>query len=654
MQVPLDHPDRLALWPKLAPLYRMLGRPLDAAYCYLNALWHMDAPSARRVLWSWGWLQAEAQGSGRPVTPADAERLLALTRPADVRGLAAYVFWTTQQESPPAALVDNFSWIRQALEDHEDLLPVRSAWLVWVSLARLARGDVLLLARARDRLLERLLHQGLTGSQDLPGFIRLGGHGPQGRLKRVRDWLGQMPDLVHPWVMKLHQERLEREAARRPDGLLPLAQPAVTATYANLAIAWGLARLGETGASRQLLLRGQRVLGSLDPVHRFLLEAYDQRIHQAADGHADPGPLTPLLLDRLERMDPVRERYRIDWFRQHSRILEPLTRINPYRDQARVGHVDDLEKTLNALLEVKDREALAGKLRQLLQQGEPGELLGNDLPRILATGLDLAPHLGNKFAEHLLELLPRVLDGAVDNLIRATLLEKGLILAGHFDMTEMVQDFVERFRLLLDQPAGPDAAPVAELLAGPCFRWLRKLGLRDAIQGLLARLTDRFLPGDNLEKLRQLPVGKRVHTLRVLLAVAESWFYFDREEQANAVLDEARAVLFEAKLKPKEQTALACAYIGSLGQAPLGTALRRLDDLFRRLELIHDPPSATNSHFALSQLDVVETVVRTVVNEDFTLGPAVRRLLDEDEYLIRRRIHRDLRTLMHRWSEPEA
>ena len=32
-----------------------------------------------------------------------------------------------------------------------------------------------------------------------------------------------------------------------------------------------------------------------------------------------------------------------------------------------------------------------------------------------------------------------------------------------------------------------------------------------------------------------------------------------------------------------------------------------------------------------------------MVNDDFALGPAGRRWLDEDEYLVRRRIHADLR-----------
>jgi hypothetical protein len=45
-------------------------------------------------------------------------------------------------------------------------------------------------------------------------------------------------------------------------------------------------------------------------------------------------------------------------------------------------------------------------------------------------------------------------------------------------------------------------------------------------------------------------------------------------------------------------------------------------------------------------LRLIDTVVRSVVTDDFTLGPAVRAWLDEDEFLIRRRVHRDMAALL--------
>jgi hypothetical protein len=46
------------------------------------------------------------------------------------------------------------------------------------------------------------------------------------------------------------------------------------------------------------------------------------------------------------------------------------------------------------------------------------------------------------------------------------------------------------------------------------------------------------------------------------------------------------------------------------------------------------------------QLDVIESVVLAVVSDDFTQGTQTRRWLDDDEFLVRRRIHDDHRKMV--------
>ena len=53
----------------------------------------------------------------------------------------------------------------------------------------------------------------------------------------------------------------------------------------------------------------------------------------------------------------------------------------------------------------------------------------------------------------------------------------------------------------------------------------------------------------------------------------------------------------------------------------------------------------TSTHFLLSELDVVEATVLALVSDEASLSPASRRWLDEDELLVRRRIHRDMRAM---------
>jgi hypothetical protein len=87
------------------------------------------------------------------------------------------------------------------------------------------------------------------------------------------------------------------------------------------------------------------------------------------------------------------------------------------------------------------------------------------------------------------------------------------------------------------------------------------------------------------------------------------------------------------------------AYARALGQAPLQAAQARLEELFDRLEGIRDGWT-TSDYYLLSHLLVAEAVILAVVSDDFTFGVQVRRWLDEDEYLIRRRVHQDVRALV--------
>jgi hypothetical protein len=127
-----------------------------------------------------------------------------------------------------------------------------------------------------------------------------------------------------------------------------------------------------------------------------------------------------------------------------------------------------------------------------------------------------------------------------------------------------------------------------------------------------------------------------------MLHVAAGRFYFGRNEQAEAVLNVARATLFQNVLDAARQTELACTYAATLGYAPVEQAQTRVDELFHKLEGIRDT-FTTSSHYSRFQLALVENVVLALVSEEFTLSTAVRRWLDDEEFLIRQRIHRDLR-----------
>ena len=634
-KAPLDDPDRRDLWREMATLNAALRRGNDATVCWSHAVWELDAPPAD---WLRDWARAEATG---PMTGAELDRLLEAPHPSptDLRALATYLLWAAHAPAPPADLVPRLGRTQHFLAAHEALLPARLTWLAWTALLALSGGDVLALARARDRLLERLYDQGLNPHLDLPGFLRFSGSVGGARHRAVRDPLLRLQPAARKWV-----------------GTGRMVAPC-TGEFADLMFAYGLARLGDQAGAARLLQSAMATLHGRDRVSTWLAQAYEFRIRQAMEGKPNAGQLPEELLESLKPPEGVAQdnerkliRYKIDRLREHSRILEPHEKINPYRHwHARTD--DALSQALADLVDLTDRSELADRLTRLLQAKRTGPRADAEAARVVDAALELSPRLGESFARGVLGRVLPVVGRSKELREQAVLLEKGLRLAAHFDQVEHVHALVARFHELLAAQRGPDAVQALEPLLGQCFRGLRKLGMRDQINDLLERMAELVLRGQGVAtggplgagvEKRGPAAGPWARTLRLLLHVAAGWCYFGQDDRARPVLDEARDLLLGGDLAPLDQTPLACGYIRALGQTPVETALPRIEELFRVLERVHDT-FTTNSHYSLSRLDVIEATVLSLVSEEFQLDPAGRRWLDDDEFLIRRRIHRDVR-----------
>jgi hypothetical protein len=655
----LDTPERQEMWPQLASLNAQLKRNIDdAGVCWMNALWERDEQAARA--WSWAWFVSEAAGvparpeSGkgparawtakatangakvREVPGDDLDRLLGQAEPntADLRALAAYLTFAALQNPPSQALVQRMGQVSRFLEAHERLLPVRAVWLAWSHLMQMSRGDVLALARARDRLLERLFHNGLRPEQDLPSFLRFAGQPTSQRFRAVRQWMTDLAAQAQEWIK---------------EGGVPNAT-AQTPAYVDLVFSFGLARLGETDAARDILSHAKTALNGKDDAHKFLLDAFEHRVRQALDGKPHTGALPNEQLEYLEHMERLL-RYVVDRLRKHSRILEPDQRINPYRHWG--ARISDFEKALAELTDLTDRNELAARVDKLLREVPKGAKGNDQRARVLRAGLEAAPRIGEDFARKMLEqtipaydALPEAKEVAA-LMEQAAFLEKALFVAGHYGRMESVHPLVTRFQRMLQGQKGPQALQVLDSLAAQCFRGLRKLGMRDEIDQILRQMADLVLEGQEVKAIDFKKRDQGPAALRALLQVAAGWYFFGRDSQAEPILQAARSALLAGDLQAREQTQLACAYASAVGQAPVEVAQKRLEEIFRQLKGIKDTYT-TSSHFSVSQLDVVESVVLAVVSDDFTMGTQARRWLDDDEFLVRRRIHRDLRNVMEK------
>ncbi len=642
LQTPLEDPERQVIWRQLAEVNGALNQPGDAAVCWGNALWELPSVPPD---WPSAWLQHESK---QAVSLAQILRVVEsdVIAHGQARFVMAYLIGAAA--APPTdALRPHLGKLQQYLEKYEGLLGVRVLWLAWHALHRLSGGDVLTLARARDRLLERLYLQGLTPDLDLPGFLRFTGLQANNRFRIVRDEIVRLRQNVQDW-------------AKTGNMLTP-----ATHAYIDLIFAFGLARLGENNEARNLLRDAGKELVNADEVHSWLYAAFAYRVQQALDGKPALDRLPDRMLTQLDEiehpdfLEHVSEpkqlqelkdvqrflRLKIDRMREKSRILEPFERRNAYsRWHGRFA--DELTRELADLADQHDRAVLMQRLRQLMKGKQKFKGAPKPEARILTTALELAPRLGQAFGEEVLARVPAQLVKGKEVEESALLLEKGLLLAGHLDRREDVHNLVGEFLKLLEGSKTPPYECLTPLFAGS-FRMLRKFGLRDLVPHVLERVeaivnADQALRAAAWPTMASDSLAKR---LGLLLEIAAGRLFFGEEAKARVILDEAHDILIGKKLLTVDHVKVGCAYLTALGQAPMEFALERCHEFFGKVEGVYDNYTTT-THYSLSRFNVVEAMMLALVSDDFTLDPQARKRLDDDEYLVRRRIHRDVREAM--------
>ena len=216
-------------------------------------------------------------------------------------------------------------------------------------------------------------------------------------------------------------------------------------------------------------------------------------------------------------------------------------------------------------------------------------------------------------------------------------LEDALKVAGHFGRIALVKQLVHSLGGLLSELGAQEVVQVGAALAAG-VRTLRRVGLRDEAAELLQRAS-RVLRGEDADTL----LGR--------LSLAAGFAYLGAMRQAQPIFDEALSRLSKETDPIKQRMALTRAATHALGHAPTEIALPGLLRLSAQLPWITDMFS-TNSHsldgnkthrpgFCLSLIEFSDALVLGHVGDDLTLNEVTRRFLEEDETLVRRRVHKD-------------
>jgi len=582
-------------WRRLARAYHSTGRCGEAALGWQVVLWEHETPAGDDAR---AWWLAECA--------ADADRAAT----SSVRAAAAAVVMSA---SPRA------DEVRSLIVTQESSLTVRAAWLAQRALAA-ASGDHVALARARDRLFERLLRDGLRLDQEVPAFLRRPGPGATSRGEAVRRWLPRGRELARRWLVG--RAGGEETAAPRLERYGLARERTYTPAYADLLFAWGLARLGEREAAGALAGQAAERLPTDVPAHGWLVSAFQERIRDAVAGRDRPRPLSAELRDRLAGLD-YEARVAVDRFRAASRVLEDTDLVNPYDS---ITSPDPLA----GLADVADPAELDRRINELLRRVRP--TAAARVP-VIGAGVQVAIRGGPTLTQQLLGRLLREFDPPTNDTVQFEAAAHGLTAAAAVGLPDFAQRLAERLGTLLRRVPAPTPGLVRFLDAA--VHALRRLGLRDELATLAARAEN--LQGDG-------PADRFVR-----LALAAAWLAIGNDDRAIAELDQARTQLFAPDAGDPSTRSLrldlTLAYVGALAAAPARLVLGRLEELFSRLPVPTDSFSS-NAFFALAPLRLVESIVRAVVDASTGLDPLTRRWLDEDELRVRTRIGRDLHAVL--------
>lgn len=598
LDAPADAPERLDLLEELGRIYARLNRRRDAGLCFSRAVWELTGAAATERLD--GWLAAEL---GRSEPEAALRQLLAATAPSqdDVRRVA------TIAARGGASIKKDAHAITRWLDDHDGELDARTLWLARAALAKLAGGDTLALARTRDRILARLAG-GLPAERELPSFLRFAGR--SGALGAASgESLGVALGQLASDVTTVKRKRSPVEAT-----------VGLTNAYATLQLAHGFARIGQHARARTMINEARSALASVasDPVHNYLIAAFTARIEQAIAGDSPEAPLPDALRAQLESLDRV-SRYKVDRLREASRILEPLERPDAIGAFSKKQQ-DSRGPEFAALRAITDPAARAKEVARLVELAKGSNEA--EMFRLLDGVFDVLLELPESGAVPILGRAWPIID-KLPEARRALLYAEALVVAGHFGRTDLVPKLLDLLGNTIPAVPGNELARVLD----QSLRALRRIGLRREIAELLAGV-ERALGGDNTNQLARL-------------ALAGGLAYLGDTMRALPILDQARRGLADASMRPVERLDLTRALAAAYAQAPIGDALAAIGELRKQLRDITDS-FGTNSHYCLSVLHFVESLVLGIASDDLALGEAGRRFVEDDEHLIRRRLHRDL------------
>ncbi len=559
----LEDPTRDDLWAPMGEMHNALGQGREAAICWSRALWVAEGTHRGELATAWA---------------ARCPDLDELPQHPSVDTVATVVARTLAEDdlAEPQQLQD---W----LTNHDNLLDVRSRWLVRRAVAQRCGDDELALARARDAVLSSI-GSGLVPSRDVPAFLRSSAS-PEDRYALGQS-LGALQEALIPLAP-------EGEARR------------YTQAYARLTLAWAHALLGHAEPVQEAIAIAEEDLPHDDELHSVLLGLYRAGLSNALSGLPAEAPPPREVTEAVEALDSF-PKFKVDRLRSQSvAVIREPGASDPF-----IAYVQAEDEELTAL----PADQLLSGLQQALQDVDEAEPAGA-LLRVIRGMVGLSPADAHGILRAVIErALP------LDRAQRVQVLVPAVSVAAALHRPDQAERTLPALEdgmrgLLLTNPMQAAAA------ARDLGRSLARCRLGAASTMMFGTLR-AACPTDQPD-------------LRLSLAATHAMLGGDVSGEAQAALE-----LLEGELTDLERVGVVAAAADLATSMSLSDAVGFWRQLAPQAGRLPDKLS-TNSHFALLYLRVVEVLAAAHVHPDRLISEDRRAWLDADEQRVRMRIHQE-------------
>jgi hypothetical protein len=622
LESPMDSAERTSLWADMANLHVEIGREQDsrdAGLCFVRSLWEL--PTDASIRQSSIWRNAESKmGNVRETGKSgnafrNLNKIMEVKNPSrdDVRAVTSILYSEAVSNSQSLDMT-NIHKVQVWMDKYDDNLDVRSLWLSRLALSRLSGGDKLTLARARDRVLNKL-SRSLSLERDVPTFLRFAdGEAKSNDTTMIAKVTAQV-EAFCSYFDKTERKHSSVEASQ-----------AYTKAYAHLTLAYGLARLGQSSRANALRQHALTALGTSDKIHSFLALSYGVRIDQAIEGLPAETVMPSNVIADLNALDKF-SRYKVDRLRQTSKILEPQERLDPVAAFHRAG-TDPRGAEFVAMRSLAaGSDELIKAVDDIMTKATTKGTLPSERIRLMDGVLDFFTSIPESQAT---VGIRTVLDSTAADVAskRIFILQKGLQAAGYFGRDDLVREVVDSMKSVLPGLASSQIADVGNAMEAYLGQ-ARRFGLKEESSELLS-VMENCLSGNSTQAV----VAK--------LQLAGGLASLGKIDQANKIIMDSRQVLLTAKeLAMPDRLAIIGAITNASAQLPADQALVGISRMMDQLPIITDSFN-TNSHFCKSAIQFVESIVLGFISDNLIVGEIGKKWMEEDEYLVRRRIHRDL------------